>query len=299
MNILIVGRAKTGTTILAKTIQANLERHRLWFEPRSLSHFFNPGSQRVVTKMIYEHWDARPHSRLALIHNELEMQFEKRIAIIRDPRDELISRMYYMARGAILDRDVPAENIARWIELIRKKEADPQSISLADMLARMGELLKAHLSLENGSIGDYLSFVAQHFASGHIVRYEQFIDGDRQSLCDYLGFSLHIAPIHDALLGRTRRTAGYGSWRGMFHKSDLATYLEHHGPALAALGCSEGLVDSRPILDPQHGSHYVIQLAADALAEKAAREATQSPSHLAGDEISDAHRSHQERNDAM
>lgn len=271
MNILILGRAKTGTTILAKTLQANLEKHRLWFEPRSLAHFFHTGSVRVVTKMIYEHWDTRPHSRLALINNELEMQFDKRIAIVRDPRDELVSRMFYMVRGAILDRDVAPQNIARWINLIRAKEVAPQTISLAGMLAQMGQLLDAHLNLEGGSAHEYLEFVSRNFAGEHIVRYEQFIDGDRQALCDYLGFVLPVHPAHDELIERTLRSGGHGGWQAMFHESDLATYLAHHGPVLAALGYDACALTPSPQLNPLHGSAYVARLAAAAYAEKAAR----------------------------
>lgn len=268
MNILILGRAKTGTTIVAKTIQASLQKHRLWFEPRSLRHFVSGEPKSVVTKVIFEHWDDKPHSRLALINNELEMKFDKRIAIVRDPRDELISRMFYMVRGAIIDRNVAQENVAQWIDVLREKEANPQSVSVAYLLERMGQLLNAHLRFHGGGVYDYFAFVKKRFAADHILRYEPFIDGERDSLAGYLGFPLVAAPAHDEMIDRTRRSASHGNWKALFLESDLADYMAQHGAALAEIGYTDTELAPQSTLDPAHGSEYVARLAAAAYEDK-------------------------------
>jgi hypothetical protein len=199
------------------------------------------------------------------------MKFDKRVAIVRDPRDELVSRVFYMVRSAIIDGGVEADNIRQWIEFLQEKEKSPTSISFVQLLTRMKELLGVHLTLANSTSMNYFNFVEHHFKSGHIVRYESFIDGDRAELADYLGFKLDTMPAHDNLIDRTRRSATYGSWKTMFHESDLATYLDIHGAALTALGYADNELSPCPVLDPAHGSKYVVRIATAALIEKAAR----------------------------
>ncbi len=65
MNVLVIGKAKTGTTVISKTIQATLgEGCEYYLEPQDVSFFDNDQfldkkTHRVV-KIIFEHWDSRP-----------------------------------------------------------------------------------------------------------------------------------------------------------------------------------------------------------------------------------------------
>ena len=99
MNVLVVGKAKTGTTVISKAIHQALPGARYHLEPKAASYFeeHGGGGGSDIVKIIFEHWGGRPADRDALVDNRLAMRFDRRVFIVRDPRDEAISRLLYLA----------------------------------------------------------------------------------------------------------------------------------------------------------------------------------------------------------
>ena len=67
------------------------------------------------------------------------MNFEKRILIVRDPRDHLVSRLLYRACADPEFRQDDTK-VAGFIQALRQKEADPRSISFLGLLDRYNNL---------------------------------------------------------------------------------------------------------------------------------------------------------------
>ena len=127
------------------------------------------------------------------------------------------------------------ENLERFLDAIREKEADPSSRSLQRLYRLAGEL-------GLGSSG-YRGFIRtldktvqiDNQASYSRSRYEDFVDGHLDGLSDYLGVRVtnHEA-ADDSWLSHITRSKGYGDWRHWFRDDDveffrplLGGYMDH------------------------------------------------------------------------
>jgi hypothetical protein len=192
LKILVLGKAKTGTTIVAKTIQANLSRARLTMEPESPDELLRrelPGRGNSVTKVIFEHWNRFPSERSALVHNEL-IDFDRIVCIVRDPRDELISRLIYYVFPWSENHPGNDQKIQSWIELVRQKEQDPSSLSLLDLASGMDSLFGGKFLTELNQLHDFSGFLSQLPDNAFLLRYEDIVRGKAKPLENHLGFPL-------------------------------------------------------------------------------------------------------------
>lgn len=264
MNVLVLGRAKTGTTVIAKTIQNSIEHVDLLMEPKSVSKFFVNYTANVVAKVIFEHWTKRPHTRLAFIHNEFALKFDKQIAIIRDPRDELISRMFYIVYGYIKNGEVSREEIQPWINIVREKERSPGTISVRELMLVLNQVFGIQKSMKISETFDYFRFLRDAFSSAHVVRYEDFMEGRQEELERYLGFPLNREVDIGQKFSRLRRTAAFNNWKTFFLQSDLDEFRHWHGDEMESMGYGDWELTPVDTLDPEHGSGYVERICEEA-----------------------------------
>jgi hypothetical protein len=80
-NYLVIGRAKSGTTVISKNIQNSIPYAKYHSEPKSRA-FFDDGSHLScpnpkVIKIIFEHWDEFPPDRISIVRNETNIDFHK------------------------------------------------------------------------------------------------------------------------------------------------------------------------------------------------------------------------------
>ena len=265
-HVLIIGRAKTGTTIISKVIQNSMENCDYYLEPKRISFFehdkWSSGSDSIVVKIIFEHWDKTPRLRNAVIYNECILKFHKIIAIVRDLRDELISRMFYVIFPKMQsDRKLSDEGINKWIETLIKKEEMPESISVVDMISIWNELSGGDFLRSFYKI-DYFKYLESHSERLHIIKYEDFIEKKFQDLENYLGFELVFL---DDLgnLNRTSRSNSYNNWKRYFTEKDITIFREMFGDLLAELGYLDWSLQPGP-LNPAQGSGYVTRLLEEA-----------------------------------
>lgn len=279
MNVIVIGPAKTGTTAVSKAIHHALPGSDYRLEPK-LTQFFmravdpTPG---VVVKIIYEHWNDRRHLRNAILHNEMPLKFDRVVATLRDPRDEIVSRMYYVARGSAMNRALPPGAIDAWIELLRRKERDPESLPFLTICDEAKRILGVELRPDPSIAERYHRYLIGTPKRIHILRYEDFVDGKLDALSDHLG--VRVAP--DPELGEvdyTFRSGGYGEWRRIFTPSDVAELRPRLGPVLDAMGYSDWTLAPEPSLDPSTRSDYVRRLVEDVRArtERATAKPVQS-----------------------
>ena len=265
-NVLIVGRAKSGTTLISKAIQQGGKYENYHLEPKNIDYFYSESFNKDTTntvKIIFEHWNKLPNSRAALVHSETCAKFDKVVFIVRDLRDEMISRVLYVAYILKARNKLTQEQLNSWIELLQQKERAPQSISFIELCEKFDEIFNETMAKGIKRIGSqlepYQKFLNNQTDKFHIIRYEDFISGNISALEDYLGFCL---PREVSLDGfeRTRRSTSFNNWKEFFLPSDVDYFKDRIGSALDDLGYDDWQLNIPENLDATIYSGYVANL---------------------------------------
>lgn len=247
--ILVAGLPKTGTTALAASISGAVGGATA-FEPRAPEQVAAVEDCRVV-KVVYA-----PHERRTLA--EVMDSFDglsRRIWIVRDPRDQLVSAyLYTWFRG----HRMPEERFRVALDLVRRREAG-EPIPFREMLrSTFGPDTYIHE-------GDYLgrrvmSFVGGESAKGVLFfRYSDLVAGRFGEVCSYLGVEIAAREV-DAAYARVVRTRGEGGWRSWFTPEDRAWGEGLFGAYMRATGQAEDWACSDTPPDPRYGSWYMCWL---------------------------------------
>lgn len=279
MNILVVGRAKSGTTAISRAIAAALPRCRFEMEPKD-ADFVHRRPQgfagrclpwrrprHLVTKIIFDHWRPQPEALSALMTGRTGIRWTKVVLILRDPRDEMISGLHYWLYQHLMRHpQEDPDRIDRWISLMQDKERRPSEVSTLSLIQAYDQLFRRHGKPRLAfpfTAGEYRRFLASWPEDHHLLRYEDFVAGRWQGLENYLGF----APRQDhdgPEARRVARTRGAGQWKRFFTAEDLDLYRRQHGRRLHAMGYEDWVLEPAEALDPEHHSGYLRRLVAEA-----------------------------------
>jgi len=214
LRYLVVGLAKTGTTVISKTIQNSAGIQNYYLEPKTISFFESLGEQAGdgVVKILFDHWDHRRRLLSAVIGNELATNFQANIFITRDPRAELISRLNYVAFPYFLSGDGSAQDAKDWVDLFRRKENDP-NFSLRALIDELQSRFNVRLANTVATVSHrYAGYVGGLPPRRKVlIRYE-----------DFLASKLDDHPLKHLFTGsrevgrdlqRTRRSGEKEDWR--------------------------------------------------------------------------------------
>jgi hypothetical protein len=145
--------------------------------------------------------------------------FDRKILIVRDPRDNLVSRLLYLPFDLPWYKD--EGKIAAYGEVLSQKQHFPQSISVLELLRHLSYL----------SNDDLIGHTIRHhqfcagFAASHtdyfLLRYEDFITGDYATLENFVGQALTFDGQVDRNFARIARKKGSGDWRNWFTQEDV------------------------------------------------------------------------------
>jgi hypothetical protein len=191
--------------------------------------------------------------------------FDKRVMIVRDPRDQLISRLLY---GPVLHTDLHSRDdaLSGLIELLKRKEADPRSVSVKSILETLTDSGGKNFSgwaerYHDSYVRAPLDFHDEH---GELFTflYEEMVDEKFGGLEGYLGLRLRGEARVEAVYHRVVRTKGYGNWRDWFTEEDCAflrpvlrPFLERYYPE------ADWELRERPTILAEHASGYVLRIA--------------------------------------
>lgn len=270
MKVVIFGLAKTGTTALFYKIRNSLAPGAVClFEPRSFdSRVLGAGGLRGLLKgrrqpdVLAKILPFRPHDAADA---ESFAAFEKQILTARDPRDRVVSRLLYGVHSAkFYGRDA---DVGALFRLLERKESDPRSVSIRELLKTLAELDGAEFSsdawaAEQGrhSVRAPLDFHERH-PEVFLLKYEEMVEGRLGPLEEYLGLRLTGEAAVPPELGRVTRTKGYGNWRDWFTEGDveylrpvLRPYLDRYYPE------ADWTLNARPSVPAEFCSGYVERL---------------------------------------
>ena len=263
---LIVGLAKTGTTVISKTIQSSTGIKKYHLEPKCISSFEDLGKSKddVIVKILFDHWATRPHLLNAIVSNELNTGFTANIFTTRDPRAEIISRLHYVAFPYFSDQSRPENETERWLDLFRRKEMDA-TFSVREMILEMNRQFGVDVIRGAAEMsGDYARYIdTVPPAQKTIIRYEDFVSSnlDHHPLAKLFSGDRSVG----SELMRTRRTGGEDDWKAVVSDDDIDWLNEQVGPVLDALGYPRNMTSGGTI-NPEYCSLFVERLIQEARA---------------------------------
>lgn len=223
--VLIVGEGKSGTTALLRSVSSALGEPSEIFEPMAMSAEDLEPDPLVVKKLLLNWKQAE---------TRLLDSFDKRILIVRDPRDRLISHLLYDAynRAQVVDEAGRQE----WLGLLGQKSATPDEVPFVRLVNTWWRLagsdLLSHYVRANDRVNSYKRRMKKHF---FVLAYEDYVDGRFEALNEYLDLNIEPGVVgHEE--ARVARSGRYGEWRNWFTPEDVEVFrpmtdqwLHRHG----------------------------------------------------------------------
>jgi len=211
--VLIVGEGKSGTTALLRSIAGALGQTEEIFEPELMTASDLEPDPLVVKKLLLN-WKAP--------ENELLDNFDRRVFIVRDPRDRLISHLMYDAynKAEILD----AAQRKKWLHLLRRKTRNPQGISMIHLINAWWRLSRADLvSHYVRALDRSTGFNRRVGDQFHTLHYEDYVDQQFAAVDDYLGLTITRGVVKNNE-SRVARSSTHGEWRSWFTPADVEVF---------------------------------------------------------------------------
>lgn len=269
MKIVIYGLGKSGTSALFYKVRNSLPRGTIeLFEPSSFSR-----RQRIRTRFgALRRGHFAPHVLAKVLPCDVRPvqigdfeDFDRKILLVRDPRDRIVSDLLYRGFNAAFVRS--AARCEEFLALLRMKEAEPHAVPLLRLLERFDAL--------ETSAGTPSSWRERYHLRGvecplrfhderprlPVFRYEQLVNGDFSTVEAILGLPLRGDAAVPPTLQRVSRTKSKGSWRDWFTTEDanalrpvLEPFLDRYYPK------ADWSLATEPRIDPQHGSSYAARV---------------------------------------
>ncbi|MEP7292050.1 MAG: hypothetical protein ABI835_09710 [Chloroflexota bacterium] len=252
MKIVIFGAYKSGTTGLFYKIKNSMPTEpRVLFEPAEYTP--EPFESAVLAKVMIGY---PPPSKY-----ETFLGFDKKILLVRDPRDWLVSGLLFIIQqqATIYNDDA---KVAHLLELFRQKENDPHRISVHDLLDEV------YMASENHHLSEMRSWFVEEYDwllafDGKIgdhfrLKYEDFVDDKLDALAQYLGLKLHGKAVVEAVHNHVPRSMRHGDWRNWFTEQDVnyfkpifEAYMRKYDYA------DEWALAQQPQIAPEHSTGYI------------------------------------------
>jgi len=267
-HVLILGRAKTGTTFIAKSIEASCPAApaRFIMEPktqRDINRAANASTRStLIMKVLFDHWGMQRSALGELAAGSSPPNFHARIAIVRDPRDEIISRLMFRPFSFLISGEARAEDVERWASVLEQREQNPE-MTFLDVQKAFAATFPGtrdpadEIRLIARLCMDYAHYLKQNQTVFTTLRYEDAVADDFSAIQSALGWQ--VAKTGDlGRFGHTKRSGAATNWAKWFHPCDLETVKDLMEPACAALGYHDWTLpaDIDRTIEPEHHSDY-------------------------------------------
>ena len=254
MKILIYGLPKSGTSAIFSLIKSSqVEECVFLFEPDNLTLCNEINTKHLLVKTL-----------VGQRNEALFDQFEKKILIIRDPRDWLISTFLYTTAIHTIFKNNGW--VSALLRLLSKKQEDTSSISFHELISYK---VKNHSPwIDNLLLSDvvFKNYINFHKANPDyfVLKYEDFINRDLAELEQYLGLKLTGSTNVGEELKRVERTKSYGDWKQWFTIKDVDYYKPILKEFMDRYGYTDWELPSNQKVSSAHGSTYVLRLVSEA-----------------------------------
>jgi hypothetical protein len=189
------------------------------------------------------------------------LSFDKRILIIRDPRDWVISNCIFLIQQ-IPEIYLNSDILNRIRKYLYQKEDNPGLYPFCDFL----EIILGFTDLKTlRAFKQWIKILHRDFInfsntdnSPFKIFYEDFVDRKVEGLSKYLDIKISDDLTLDQSHAHVPRTRGYGNWRDWFTQKDIDLfqpifdkYLQHFGYP------SDYSIRAEPTIHPYDCSDYV------------------------------------------
>ena len=258
MKIVIAGAARSGTTALYYALKQSLPRNYAHkFEPRRYAP--KPGESGVLAKIIINSVDRIEDFDC----------FDKRIYLIRDPRDVVVSLVLYRIYNA--REPVDGGALDHYLRGIEQKQRDPAAISLVELQSRLAPLLPIKIPAQSSREARATDFGARH-PDYFVYRYEDLIAVQFGELERYLGFAITFNGHVDGKHQRVARVKEAGGWRDWFTEADVEYYRPLFQDFLTKYGYElDWTLNPNPRIRPAHSTLYVARMLEEGRAARKAK----------------------------
>lgn len=267
-HVLVLGRAKTGTTFVAKSIQATCPDTTTHFvmEPRSAATLDREMGPRehatVVMKVLYDHFIDTPDILNTLVTDKSKFPFHTIVSILRDPRDELVSRLMYRPIALLMRGKAQPKDLKAWIDVLKQREQD-DTISFFDVYNAFNDIYDDAVTPEReiASINKhciaYADFLERHASKVRRLHYEDSVMDDFIAIEPAVGWQ--ISTTHEThKFDYTKRSSAVQNWPKWFHSSDIDKLQPLLGRGCERLGYPEWALPVSPdrTISPAQHSGY-------------------------------------------
>lgn len=209
MRILVYGAGKTGTTAVFYAYKNAIPGMTEFFEPADLSKIEVEKFPNLLVKSLA----VMKHAREA----QYFPHFDKKVLIVRHPFDRLVSYILYApnnGHGFFDDR-----NMDRYLTLLRRKLDSPGSVSFRQIVELVDECQPTAAGMHAPMKA--LEVIANNYPDFHLLRYEDFVDGNLDELSRYSGVALQGNPEIGERQLKVVRSKDYGDWHKWFLPDDV------------------------------------------------------------------------------
>jgi len=246
-SVLIVGIAKSGTTAIYSMTKKAMGNCLSILEP-SL-----PGQFEFI------HEDKSPEKVIKILIGSVPPDapylqgFDRNVLIVRDPRDIVISWLLY--KPLLADRHKDQTFISNFTDLLRRKEDNPDSVSILDL----EEFYAAHDAPAKTEAGYLQEFaVTRTFETVlpdcFVMTYDSIVNRQMSELEKFLGFQIDPESEHGSNISFNARQKKSGGWRDWFTPDDVAHFKPIFTPFLERYGFDlDWSLNSPQTLNPAYG----------------------------------------------
>jgi hypothetical protein len=251
MKIVIIGQGKSGTTALFYALKQSLpENYTCLFEPKTYAS--GGEDHQVLAKVLLN-----PTTQI-----EDFLAFDRKIFIVRDPRDTLVSRILYFVFNCDFVTD--EGKTRRLIERFAYKQQAPASVTLLELIELFTELTGADF-LHNIQSRHRAALAWQRTQPDvFIFPYESLVAQNFGALENYLGFRINFNGEVDPSVQRVARTKGVGDWKNWFTPTDVEYFSEIFREYLIENGYDlNWQTNPNPVIPVEYSTEYVKRLIAE------------------------------------
>jgi len=269
LKIVILGKGKSGTTVLVHMIAAAFPEcrpvrggFRAHVRERRRA---GPSDDSFVCKFTYN--DKKGRSFDEVMRHIAEEGYDRKIWVARDPRDNVVSDALFRWRRR---HGKSGRQFRACLPLVERKERDPRSVAFHEIHRFTGDpsgvqTLEQMIENERVRYQRMTDFVASLGRDWLIFKYEDLVDENLAALSEYLGREVRAStglPREDLVKARTK---SYGDWRNWFTEEDVRIFEPLYAPYMELVG-----YDSRdwelardPEIDPETASAYMRRIAVE------------------------------------
>lgn len=260
MKILILGVGKSGTTALLYKIGAARPEFKI-FSGGKLGKAANVQGDAIFKFTISDH---KNRSFENLREHLLQTQYDRKIWIARDPRDNAISRaLFEWYQGSRINRD----QYHAVIKLAEKKERAPRAVAFCEFLRYRSQLsqplsIVEAIALERMNIEKTYDFVSRLGKDWFIFKYEDLVVGNFTKLHEFLGFEIKPGANVDNHTKKVARKKSAGDWRHWYTEADVDWVRPFYTPYMDLIGydSDDWNLDVDQLIEPEYASMYLRKL---------------------------------------